>query len=78
MELQVLDFPLKILKMLGLDPRDDSRFAKLKSSAVISALSVLTVTALMELYCTEWKIALIVPVVEGFMAAMEVRKVQFD
>lgn len=74
MELQVLHYPLKILKISGLDPRDNSLFAKISWSVATGALSFMLATSLIEMATKEWSMALIAPVVEGMVASTEVVK----
>lgn len=72
MDLQVLDLPLRVLKIPGLDPRDNSPQAKLRCFISLVILLVFLVTAVLEMRQGGSSITSIVPEIEAVMATMEV------
>lgn len=74
MELQVLDYPLKILRLSGLDPRDNSWLAKLISFLTATTMFALFVTSVMQIVIEESSLTIVAPVVEAMTAASAVAK----
>lgn len=72
MDVNVLELPLKLLKVPGVDPRDNSWFSVLGSFVCLATGILVCVNSVMEIYYREWTITEIVPVIETFMATMEV------
>lgn len=72
MDLEVLELPLRILKVTGLDPRDTSLIAKVKCFMAFISLFVMVVTIVMEMQRKELSITTIVPLIEALMVGMEV------
>lgn len=71
----MLELPLKVLKIIGLHPTDNSWFAHTKAaSIVISGVTVL-VACIMEICMVEWNIISVVPEVEALSATLQVLKV---
>lgn len=63
----------KILDLTGLDPRNISLFATIKSLVTIVAAFLLIITSVTGMGCAEWNVDTIVPIVEGFVAALQVK-----
>lgn len=73
MNIKILSFPLKALDIAGLNPTKTSWFAKTKSLMAIVAAVVLIVTSLIEMAYAKWNVDTIVPVMEAFIAALQVK-----
>lgn len=72
MELKVLDLPLQILKISGLDPTDTSYTGNIKCVLSFLVSVALLITSIIEICWRKWRIISIVPVIETFMAVLEV------
>lgn len=72
MDFKLLELPLKVLKVPGEDPFDNSLFAKICSALTLLFGILVCISSVMELNYGEWTIIAIVPVVETFMASLEV------
>lgn len=71
MEVEILEYPFKILRPFGLDPRNVTWFTKFKSFMAMVSILIFLVTCIMEILYVEWNVTSIVPIIEAFMAAME-------
>lgn len=67
-----LHFPMKALSVIGLDPRDSSWFAKIKSFLTIASALILAGTSMIQMGNTDWDVDTIVPLIEAFVAATQV------
>lgn len=72
MDLQVFDLPLRILRIPGIDPSDNSLLAKMKRFISCSTFFVVLTTAVMEMQRREWSVTSIVGEVESIVMTMEV------
>lgn len=75
MDLKVLNLPLTILKVTGLDPRDNTMLSKVKCFILFVTIFILLVTSMMEIQGQKRSIISIVSEIEAFMAAMEVSSI---
>lgn len=69
-------FSLKVLHLAGLDPRDNSRFARIKSFVTFITAFIICVTSLMGI--TEWQVDVIVPAMEAFVGGTQVNRQRRD
>lgn len=75
MDLKVLELPLKVLKISGLDPRvNNSWFAKIMCMLSFVISIIIFIATLMEMYQGEWNIVSVILEVETIVAVIEVTK----
>lgn len=68
----MLELPLKVLKITGLHPTDNSWFAHMKAAIAVTAGVAVFVTSIMEMCMVEWNIVSVVPEVEALTATLQV------
>lgn len=72
MHLKVLELPLSIMKLSGVNPSHNTIIAKtLSALALISGVTML-ITAMIEMCYVEWTIITFAPAAETFFASLEV------
>lgn len=65
-------FPLRALHISGLDPWDNSWFAKLRSFLTFITAFIVCITSIIEMITIEWHVDAIVPAVEAFVGSAQV------
>lgn len=72
MYLKILNLPIKMLKVIGLHPKQNSWKNKATSIVMFISTIIVLITVIIEIYCIELTIVNFAPLVEAFGAAIEV------
>lgn len=72
MYLKVLELPLNVMKLVGVNPSHNTWSGKIISALALICSVTTLITAIIEMFYVEWTIRSFAPVAESFFASMEV------